>query len=59
VKQSDYLKCFLTKTEVSVDWKHWSKNWRHRYCCSTYWVVVDLRLSTLYLCCQLFLISAF
>jgi len=32
------LKCFLTKTGVLVDWKHWSKNWQHRYCCSTYWV---------------------
>jgi len=25
---------------VLVDWKHWWKNWQHRYCCLTYWVVV-------------------
>jgi len=49
MEQSDCLKCFLTKTGVMVDLKHWSKNWQHRYCW-TYWVVVDLALSTQYLC---------
>jgi len=36
------LKCFLTITGVLVDWKRWSKNWQHRYCCSTYWVAVEV-----------------
>jgi len=49
------LKWFLTKTGVLVDWKCWSeKNWQHRYCCSTYWAVVDLALSVQYLWCQFF-----
>ena len=34
-------------------------NWQHRYCCLTYWVVVDLALSTQYVCCQFFPVSAF
>jgi len=58
--QSDCSKCFVTKTGVLADWKHRSKNWQHRYCCSMYWVgsVVDLELSAQYLCCQ-FLSGAF
>jgi len=53
------LKCFLTKTGVLVDWKRWSlKKLMTRYCCLTYWVVVDLALSAQYLRCH-FLISAF
>jgi len=48
------LKCFLTKTGVLVDWKRWSKNWKHRYYCSTYWVAVNLALSAQYLCCHFF-----
>jgi len=23
------LKCFLTETEVLIDWKRWSKKWQH------------------------------
>jgi len=52
------LICFLTKTGVLVDWKRWSKNWKHRCCCSTYWVVVDFALSAQYVCCQFFFWSA-
>ena len=60
MKQSDCLKCFLTKTGVLVNWKYWSKNWQHRYCCSKYWVVVDLALSAQYSTCVVnFLISIF
>jgi len=32
MEQSDCLNCFLTKTEVLMDWTPWSKNWQHRYC---------------------------
>jgi len=59
MEQRHCLKCFLTKTGVLVDWKRWSKNWQHWYCCSTYSVVVDITLSAQplpaqYLCCQFF-----
>jgi len=55
MEENDYLKCFLTKTGVLLDWKRWSKNWQHS---STYWLVVDLALSAHYLCCQFFFWSA-
>jgi len=29
MEQSNCLNCFLTKTEVLMDWKHWSKDWQH------------------------------
>jgi len=54
MEQSDCLNCFLTKTEVLMDWKRWCKKWQHRYCCSTYWVVVGHAMSAQYLCCQCF-----
>jgi len=60
IEQSDCLKCFLTNTGVLVNWNHCSKNWQYRYCCSTYWVVVDLALSAQYSTCVVsFLISTF
>jgi len=54
VEQSDWLKC--SKQKLESQWTEIAdqKNWQRRYCCSTYWVVVDLALSTQYLHCQFF-----
>jgi len=54
MKQSDCLNCFLTKTEVLMDWKCWSKNWQYRYCVDNARSTTTQYVEQQYLCCQFF-----
>jgi len=55
MEQSDCLNCFLTQTEVLMDWKCWSKkNWQHRYCVDSARSTTTQYVKQQYLCCQFF-----
>jgi len=55
MEQSDCLNCFLTKTEVLMDWKCWSKkNLQHRYCVDNARLTTTQYVEQHYLCCQFF-----
>jgi len=54
MEQSDCLNCFLTKTEVLMNWKRWSKNWQHRYCADNARSTTNQYVEQQYLCCHFF-----
>jgi len=54
MEQSNCLNCFLTETEVLMDWKRWSKKWQHRYCVDSARSTTTQYVKQQYLCCQFF-----